>query len=616
MDESGVPLMPLKPEEKSVGVRLALSAAVVVAGGLLAGCPPAQPPKQNLSGQVDFRTTSAPIVGAEPVAGGIYVSLGSYTPLSGSALDRALLDRTAIAAKASSSVPTTAPATQPPSTESSSEPPPMAVKYYLQGREKFLDGANSEAMEYLDDALKLDPNAFTVLRLMGRVCFASSQLARGALYLQRAQQQRPTDVEVNYLLGRYWLERKDFDRAVYYLLQADDSPERAISSAETPLVSFYLARAFQSAGFHKAAAAEYNQFLETAALPVPGYRYDRELNYLIEEQWATHLAVAENDVMIGDYARALPHYDEAAREEPNDAFIASRQVNALIHSGKTDQARQSALALVAATKGSDDSLQLLAWVYKIGHRDSQLVGDLRGYLKSEAGDDPSTALTLAATLDYVGQKDAAFATLDDYLQAHPTNLDVLARLLKRVNSPDTFARALNATAHVLDAAPDKHDAVIKLFTPIAQLPAAATYVAQFPANAPAQDTNGTAAYLCALTLEANNADPRLIDAAYQDAITRDPSLEPARDDYVTWLLSQERFKEASSLVQEAIHNKQESPRTLRLLVESEAAQQRYSKLPSAWASTPKRDTPTTPTSACSSPLSTASARKTPRPTLN
>ncbi len=607
--------MPLKLEEKSVGVRLALSAAVVLAGGLLAGCPPAQPPKQNVTGQVDLRTTSAPTVGTEPVAGGIYVSLGSSTPLSGAALDRALYDRNTIAAKVSSSITTTAPATQPAPPAASLRTAPMAVKYYLQGREKFLEGANSESMDFLDKALALDPNAFTVLRLMGRVCFASSQLARGALYLQRAQQQRPTDVEVNYLLGRYWLERKDFDRAVYYLLQADDSPERAISSAETPLVSFYLARAFQSAGFHKAAAAEYNQFLETAALPVPGYRYDRELNYLIEEQWATHLAVAENDVMIGDYARALPHYDEAAREEPNDAFIASRYVNALIHTGKTADARQSALALVAAAKGSDDSLQLLAWVYKVDHRDSQLVPDLRGYLKSESGDDPAAALTLAATLDYVGQKDAAFATLDDYLQTHPTNLDVLARLLKRVNSPDTFSRA-GPPPHALDAAPDKHDAVIELFTPIAHLPAAATYVAQFPANALAQDTNGTAAYLYV-----RPSRPTTPTRTLPMPPTRTPSRGTPRsnllDDYVTWPLPGTLQGSLFSRAGRRSTTSRKARASLRLLVESggrPAALQHL--LPSAWASTPKKRYPDNPDIRLQLPLSTASARKTPRPTLN
>src|SRR5689334_6933649 len=125
-------------------VRVALSAAVLVASGLLAGCPPTQGPTTQSGFAQNIGT--APIVGNEPVAGGIYVSLGSYTPLSGDALKRARSDRNTIRQLVSASVPTTAPASQPAGEK---EPPPLAVKYYLQGREKFLDGANTEAMDFL-----------------------------------------------------------------------------------------------------------------------------------------------------------------------------------------------------------------------------------------------------------------------------------------------------------------------------------------------------------------------------------------------------------------------------------------------------------------------------------
>ena len=185
-------------------------------------------------------------------------------------------------------------------------------------------------------------------------------------------------------------------------------------------------------------------------------------------------------------------------EEPNDAFIASRHVNALIHSGRTDRGPASCLALVAATKGSDDSLPtprlgLRGRPPRQGtrRRSPQLpeIGKRRRSLHRPA---------LAATLDYVGQKDAAFATLDDYLQAHPTNLDVLGRLLKRVNSPDTFARGPPGDRPRPRRRPRqarRHHQALQCPSP--RLPAAAPYVAQLPANAPAQDISGTAAYLCA-----------------------------------------------------------------------------------------------------------------------
>ena len=58
---------------------------------------------------------------------------------------------------------------------------------------------------------------------MGRVCFASNQLA-WSLYLQRAASLRPEDVEVNYLLGLYWRECREWPTAFKYLLAADASP--------------------------------------------------------------------------------------------------------------------------------------------------------------------------------------------------------------------------------------------------------------------------------------------------------------------------------------------------------------------------------------------------------
>src|SRR5271154_2374085 len=121
--------MPKLLNVSSARVRMALSAAVLIAGGLLAGCPPAQKPSAETAGLGDLSRSIAPVVGNEPVASGIYASLGSYTPLSGAALSRALLDRQTIRATVTTSVApsTTAPATQ---MASDAEPPPLAVKYY------------------------------------------------------------------------------------------------------------------------------------------------------------------------------------------------------------------------------------------------------------------------------------------------------------------------------------------------------------------------------------------------------------------------------------------------------------------------------------------------------
>ncbi len=396
-------------------VRIALCVATVCAAAVLTGCPP---PPGGPATQPTLPTAlrggpETPVFGAEPINGGIYESLQMTEPLSGDSLVRARMDRRAILALVQLKVlpvaaTTTAPATAPqagsdaPAGDGSvvastqpgdGEPPPMAVKYYLRGREQFLQGANSEAADFLEKSLALDPQAFTVLRLMGRVCFAASQLARGSMYLERAQKLRPNDVEVNYLLGRYWLERKDAERAVYYLMLAADSPEQQSTSTQMPLSAFYLARALQAGGFHEAAAKEFEHFMDLAAIPVPGYRYDRELSYLIDEEWATHLSAGENYAVVGEYAAALRHYRTAAESQSRDVFIASRLVNALSHTGNLGAARAEALALLAAVRteasGNDadtqDAIRLVAWTYRASGLEKALIADLSARLLPGGG---------------------------------------------------------------------------------------------------------------------------------------------------------------------------------------------------------------------------------------
>jgi predicted Zn-dependent protease len=533
------------------------------------------------------------LLGSPPIAGGLFEPLPADPggPAAAERLARATLDRADVldlvklkvapVPPAPSSQP--APATRPGGPAAplaDDEPPPQAVKYYLQGRERFLQGASSEAMDALENALQLDPDAFTVLRLMGRVCFAASQLARGSMYLERAQRLRPTDVEVNYLLGRYWLERKDADRAAYFLLLADGSPAAQQTSTQTPLSAFYLARALQAAGFHRAAARAFERFLDLAALPVPGYRYDRELGYLIDEAWAARLGAAENFAAAGDAAAAIPHYLKAAAAQPKDLYIHARLVYALARLRQFDAARATAFALLADTAGADDAVALLAWTYRATGREADLVPDLRRRIRPGA-DDPAAVTTLAAAEDYLGRPADAFRTLQAYLADHPANLDVLGRLLKRVDSADTFAAALRAAAAALAADPARHDAVLAAYLPVAQGPAGKAFVRNPPraaggGAAPAA-ADYAAHYLAAVARRLQDAPPEDVDRDFRAALAAAPAFAPARDAYIAWLLTREQFPRANELVQKAVADARGTDGEAKawgLLVEAEAAQQR------------------------------------------
>ena len=425
------------------------------------------------------------MLGFEPVAKGVFVAIDRSVTLKDGAAQRARMTRREVLAAAKAvalsagTQPALAPAVEAATATGGgvaeardAEPPPLAVKYYLQGRAKFLEGSNSEAMAALEQALQLDPQGFTVLRLMGRVCFAASQLARGVMYLQRAVVLRPEDVEVNYLLGRYFLERNDNERAVYYLMQAEDSPMRQVTSIQTPLSAFYLGLALQQAGYHLAAAKEFEHFLEVSELPVPGYRYDAELSYLINMQWASQLSAAENYARVGEYRAALPRYKSASGARPDDAFITSRLVNALVHDGQAQAAQKAALSLLSATRGSEDAAKLLGWTYHAAGRDADLMRDLRGYLQSkgesDSAQDQAAAITLASAQEFLGDKGGAMLTLSRYLDGHPVDMDVLGRMIKRADSDAGYMQAIQAAARTIAADRGKTEDVVRLWTAAAE----------------------------------------------------------------------------------------------------------------------------------------------------
>lgn len=521
--------------------RLAPLAALAAAA--LAACTPTTPrPAVTTTAPATRPAAEAPLLGPEPTAGGIFTPVGASAPLTGEALLRAKMTRAGILESVKkftagdlSASPATAPGTQP-----AHDPPAQAVKYYLQGRALFLENSNTEAMDALEKSLNLDPDSFPVLRLMGRVCFAASQLARGSVYLQRAYRLAPEDMETNYLLGRYWLERKDNDRAIFYLMNADRVKARG--EAQAPLISFHLARALQAAHYHAAAAATFEQFLAEASLPVAGYRYDRELSYLIEEQWTGELSAAENEVLVGDYARALPHYQKAAADQPADPFIASRLVNAQVHTGNNGAAKKSALRFVAAAKGSEDALKLLVWTYRRAGDERSLVNDVRSALGG--AQDARQAQVLAATYDALNRPADAFETLRASAAKNPTDLDLLQRLLRRVQSAAQFESALQVTAAAMKASPEKCEAIVDSFEPAMRTEAAVQW-SQHP-SPPTKD--GQVDYLQAMTVRANDGDPEATRALFAGAIAALPDFFPARQAYVTWLLALDKFADAEALI--------------------------------------------------------------------
>lgn len=562
-----------------------LAASLICASGLMTGCPPTRPASETKI-QLRQLTEPTPRVGVAPAAGELYLPLPEteVPPAErAAALAKARTSFTDILRiveqKGSGAVtmPTAPQAPAPGVTTTRPDAPPMAVKYYLRGRELFLQRAYSESIQNLDQALKLDPQTFDVLRLMGRVCFASNQIARGSLYLVRAWALHPDDVEVNYLLGRYWLERQQPITAIYHLARAQRSPEANPSAPVTPIDTFYLARALQSAGYSLAAAQQYELVLDLITQPFAGYHFDPDVASLIQNRTLVHLAAADNWARVDEFNAAVTHDRQAWQLDPDDAYITARLVSALVRLNQVDEANRQALQLALDQKGSDDSIALLTWTYRQTGRQEQLLADVRA--RSLTTGTGIGRLALARLQQKLGHQAEAFATLLQYQKEHPEKLDLLPPLVDLARQQQQPAPAFAALVRSLHAQGDQTTVIT---TELYRLVAAAD--APKPTQALLDTLAQTALpepqLACPrnllLGLVARAADRDDLAAEYlQAAVQADPRYWPARQSYVKLLLARDQFPQANTIIRAAVDSHQHGYKAWQLYVESEIVQNRY-----------------------------------------
>jgi tetratricopeptide (TPR) repeat protein len=563
-------------------VRGAVLAAGIAAalGGCVTSVGPTIKPEQ-----AQLASVSPPDVGAAPVSSGIFQPItASAGKLEGEALRKAQLNvADAIADAGVSSVvitPAAAPASQP------ADAPPQAVKYYLQARAKYAEGARAEAMDLLRRANQLDPKSFPILSLMGQISFVNNQLSTGSMYLKEAHMLRPADVETSALLGRYFVELKEWPTAIWLLGTADASKERIRNSPTEAKVVFHLARALHAGGYYMAAAESFERFLGMMGTAITAYRYDPELVFLNNDDWAIRLMAAEDYAALGQLNKALPHYRAASagvmkRPIDNDgkAYVLSREIVALARLKQSpEQLMQSALKLVGPTRGSEQSIELLAWVARqVGKEDAALALLEKEALKDENENGGYTVLALSGVQERFGHKEAALASLEKYFLHKATETAVLDRLVRLAEELKRPAVAFGALAAALDADPERAAEIRRQLFVLAGDHPTMEQVHTFEKDAPrgTPGMQGKSKYLLALLAEAAD-DPQSSQDYLAEAVKIDPGFWPSREAYVAVLLSTDQFTLATRFVQEAIDHKQGGAKAYQLKIESEAGQGRWS----------------------------------------
>jgi predicted Zn-dependent protease len=81
----------------------------------------------------------------------------------------------------------------------------------------------------------------------------------------------------------------------------------------------------------------------------------------------------------------------------------------------------------------------------------------------------------------------------------------------------------------------------------------------------------------AVTRQAQNVPGERVEAAFEASLKADGGFFPAREAYVSYLLGQEKFAKATTVIHELMKGNEGSAKAWQLEVESEAAQQRYTQ---------------------------------------
>ena len=423
-----------------------------------------------------------------------------------------------------------------------------AIMLYARGRALRLDGQNEAAINMLEAAAKLDPDAAAPWREIGETRLALSDRHGAAIAFTRAFDRDPHDLrtleqiaslpstdaddqQTAAILGRlYRTNSTDSDPALEYLV-----PARLGSS----LLSLgYIAAGVdllqQAIRLPERFDTPSNRAQDLAAL----YRRRGDL-------WTT---IGDADMQLAGYEQALRAYSEAAQLPSLDpSGLLLRRVHAAMLLGRPATAASFLLERMAAADGRVDEplLQSLRFV----SRNSKITDDLDSAILALQASLPENERILAGpsivrARAAVLPPDRAIQIYRDYLAQHPTDESVLTGLFAQLADEGpvpALREAIALTAQAPLRVDEFVDALLRAMPePSKLLDAWPSLDEQTRASAPAR--------LLDASLLAVAKRPADADRVLQELLAENPEFPPALIARVRLLEILDRGREADTLL--------------------------------------------------------------------
>jgi tetratricopeptide (TPR) repeat protein len=338
-----------------------------------------------------------------------------------------------------------------------------ALRRYLSGRQKLLEGDAAGALEDLRHAARLDPLAPEPWRELGDVHVMRSSRTEAVAAYRAAIARGLGDPRLFELLGRDALDRDEYDVAALFFARG----LLASAGSEDPLlptvIEVGLAGALASEGYIIAARDALKQALERQTPGTTSTRYIQEYGAIFRRQGDLWREVGDAEIRLGRFTEALAAYQRAA-ELPaiNDAAILSRIVYAAMRAGRPATAATAVVHEIIDAGGlvSENDTELLrhiagqsaqpgaAWNSPVRLETAAALATYRTAL----GDDlaPSIARDMVRAEAAVLGSAAARALLRDHLTRSGPDVMLASDLVNLCTSADD---AVREAASVVAAAP-------------------------------------------------------------------------------------------------------------------------------------------------------------------
>jgi len=309
--------------------------------------------------------------------------------------------------------------TQSSTTSATTRPSLDAIQFFAEARAATLDGQRFTAISLLEKARGLDPQSF-------EICYALAQAYQGnsvtndksIQLLTEASRMRADDLSLQSQLGRQYLAKSSFDKAIEHLRLAIQTTDYARDDDGAAVVDYFLARALQQRGYDRAALDRYAILLDRLQRPSFTIRSNPELGYLINRPELLFVQIGQLYQKHGNFVEALRVFELAAERDPGNFDLQQQIVRVKLGASDVAGARQRATAVVAKFRATSESLDLLREAYGKDAGETGVIDALRQLHESAPGD-RALLFTLADVLRSEGRTAEAEQLLAGALQQSP-----------------------------------------------------------------------------------------------------------------------------------------------------------------------------------------------------